>query len=105
MTKYRSFLIDLDGTVYRGDQTIPTGSEFVQRLQKEQFDYVFLTNNTTRTPQMVVDKLKTHGITTDVAHVYTPCLACMSSLEQHYPQQKPYHVSLIGQIGLKSAFW
>ena len=54
---------------------------------------------------MVVDKLKTHGITTDVAHVYTPCLACMSYLEQHYPQQKPYHVYLIGQIGLKSAFW
>ena len=82
MKDYRVFLIDLDGTVYRGKETVESGVRFVHRLVQAGKDYLFLTNNTTRTPQMVVDKLKGHGIETDTDHVYTPSMATASYILQ-----------------------
>lgn len=46
MKDYRLFLIDLDGTIYRGKETIASGVRFVERLEQKHKDYIFLTNNT-----------------------------------------------------------
>ena len=73
MKQYQLFLIDLDGTIYRGKDTIESGVNFVKRLQEKQLDYIFLTNNTTRTPQMVVDKLAGHGVKTDILSEKKDC--------------------------------
>lgn len=35
MKDYRIFLIDLDGTVYRGDDTVESGVRFVHRLVEQ----------------------------------------------------------------------
>ncbi|MBP2058591.1 4-nitrophenyl phosphatase [Lactobacillus colini] len=99
--KYEGYLIDLDGTVYRGPKTIQTGVNFVHRLQEKDIEYLFLTNNTTRTREMVVDKLKRHGIDTDVDHIYTPVLATISYLLEENPDLDKIPVYIIGQVGLK----
>lgn len=99
--KYEGYLIDLDGTVYRGPKTIQTGVNFVHRLQEKDIPYLFLTNNTTRTREMVVDKLKHHGIDTDVAHIYTPVLATISYLLEENPGVDKIPVYIIGETGLK----
>ena len=105
MKNYRLFLIDLDGTIYRGKETIASGVRFIKRLEEAHKDYLFLTNNTTRTPQMVVDKLKTHGVATDTAHIYTPCMATISYiLKCQKKQTNKIGVYLIGQIGLWQEF-
>lgn len=105
MKDYRLFLIDLDGTIYRGKETIAAGVHFVKRLEQAHKSYIFLTNNTTRTPQMVVDKLKTHGIKTDIAHVYTPCMATVSYiLKREKKRKSKIGVYIIGQIGLWREF-
>lgn len=101
MKNYRLFLIDLDGTVYRGKETVESGVRFVHRLDQAGRDYLFLTNNTTRTPQMVVDKLKGHGINTDTAHVYTPSMATASYILAH-DKKKKIGLYIIGEIGLWS---
>lgn len=103
MKDYNLYLIDLDGTVYRGEETIASGVNFVHRLQKAGKDYLFLTNNTTRTLDMVVEKLAKHGIETDTKHVYTPSIATASYLLERHPNEK-IGVYLIGEIGLKSEF-
>lgn len=103
MKDYRLFLIDLDGTVYRGKNTVESGVRFVHRLIEQKRDYLFLTNNTTRTPQMIVDKLKGHGIDTDIKHVYTPSMATASYiLYQNKNRQTKIGLYIIGQIGLWS---
>lgn len=103
MKDYRLFLIDLDGTVYRGKNTVESGVRFVHRLIEQKRDYLFLTNNTTRTPQMIVDKLKGHGIDTDIKHVYTPSMATASYiLNQNKNRQTKIGLYIIGQIGLWS---
>ena len=99
MKDYRIFLIDLDGTVYRGDDTVKSGVRFVHRLVEQKKDYLFLTNNTTRTPQMVVDKLKGHGVQTDVTHVYTPSMATASYILKQ-DHRKKVGLYIIGEIGL-----
>lgn len=99
MKNYRLFLIDLDGTVYRGKDTVDSGVRFVHRLVKAGRDYLFLTNNTTRTPEMVVEKLHGHGIETDTAHVYTPSMATASYILQRNHQKK-IGLYIIGEIGL-----
>ncbi|WEV51509.1 TIGR01457 family HAD-type hydrolase [Lactobacillus sp. ESL0731] len=104
MKDYQLFLIDLDGTIYRGKDTIAAGVRFVHRLEQAGKDYLFLTNNTTRTPQMVVDKLAGHGIKTDIEHVYTPCMATVSYLRRQSPQLTPLKFYLIGEIGLWHEF-
>ena len=45
MKDYRLFMIDLDGTVYRGKETVESGVRFVHRLIEHNKDYLFLTNN------------------------------------------------------------
>lgn len=105
MKNYRLFLIDLDGTIYLGKNTIESGVRFFNRLKKAKKDYIFLTNNTTRTPQMVVDKLLKHGVKTDVSHVYTPCMATTSYiLAREKTKNTKIGVYLIGQIGLWHEF-
>ena len=50
---YKGYLIDLDGTIYKGKDRIPEGEAFVHDLQKRGIPYLFVTNNTTRTPESV----------------------------------------------------
>lgn len=99
MKDYRLFLIDLDGTIYRGKETIESGVRFVKRLDEAGLDYLFLTNNTTRTPQMVADKLAGHGVKTDVSKIYTPSMATASYILEK-DAKRPIGVYIIGQIGL-----
>ena len=44
---YKGYLIDLDGTIYKGKDHIPAGERFIQRLQERQIPYVLVTNNST----------------------------------------------------------
>jgi 4-nitrophenyl phosphatase len=104
MKKYGGYLIDLDGTVYRGSDTVESGVRFVKRVQQAGAKCIFLTNNTTRTPEMVVNKLKGHGVETDIDHVYTPSLASVAYLLAKNPGRKKIPVYLIGQTGLFAAF-
>lgn len=39
---YKGYLIDLDGTIYRGNETIEAGKRFVERLQEKKYStYLF----------------------------------------------------------------
>ena len=61
MKRYRGYILDLDGTLYRGDQAIPGARFFVEQLRKRGIPHLFLTNNSSRTPGQVADKLRRLG--------------------------------------------
>ena len=74
--KYKGYLIDLDGTIYKGKDRIPAGEAFVHELQKRNIPYLFVTNNTTRTPESVQEMLaQNFNIDTPLSTVYTATLA------------------------------
>ena len=45
----KTYLIDLDGTMYSGNTNIDGAREFINYLQSKNIPYIFLTNNATRT--------------------------------------------------------
>ncbi|MBC6389353.1 TIGR01457 family HAD-type hydrolase [Lactobacillus kunkeei] len=76
MTKYKGYFIDLDGTIYAGSKRIPAAKRFIERLQSNGIDFLFVTNNTTKMPEDVVKNLgDNHDIHVSVDNVYTAGLA------------------------------
>lgn len=98
---YKGYLIDLDGTIYKGKERIPAGERFIQRLQKQEIPYLLVTNNTTRTPQMVQDMLaQQFNIQTPLETIYTATMATVDYMKDMDRGQTAY---VIGETGLKSA--
>ena len=103
--KYQTYLIDLDGTMYRGKEKIPEARVFIDNLNQAGVDYYFLTNNTTKTPQQVADNLvNNHQITATAEQVVTPSLATAAYIQNMFDDDITNHSAyVIGEYGLKSA--
>lgn len=63
---YSAYLFDLDGTVYLGDQLLPTSAETIAALRAAGRRTFFLSNNPTKTRQQYAAKLTGMGIPTGV---------------------------------------
>lgn len=100
MKEYKGYLIDLDGTLYRGDQVIPGALEFVSWLSENKIPYLFLTNNSTRSPKWVAEKLRRFGFPAEAEQVYTSSLACARYLEE---KEEVKSVYIVGEEGLYQA--
>ena len=57
MRQYQAYFIDLDGTIYQGTRQYPSGKRFIDRLRAQQIPYLFVTNNSTKTPEAVANSL------------------------------------------------
>ena len=98
---YKGYLIDLDGTIYKGKDRIPAGEAFVHELQKREIPYLFVTNNTTRTPESVQEMLaQNFNINTPLSTVYTATLATIDYMNDLGLEKTVY---VIGEAGLKDA--
>lgn len=67
----RLFLLDLDGTVYRGEELVPGAREFIDHLRQNGIKYVFLTNNSSHSASEYVTKLTRLGIPATFENVLT----------------------------------
>lgn len=56
------FFLDLDGTIYLGDKLISGADKFLEALRKNHNDHYFLSNNSSRSKEDYVEKLKRMGI-------------------------------------------
>ncbi|MBF0778923.1 TIGR01457 family HAD-type hydrolase [Streptococcus cuniculi] len=98
---YKGYLIDLDGTIYKGKDRIPAGERFVHALQERKLPYLFVTNNTTRRPEAVQTMLQEQfNIDTPLETIYTASLATVDYMNQLGKAKTAY---VIGEEGLKSA--
>lgn len=78
--RYDCFLLDLDGVLYRGDLPVPHAAEAVAALRAAAGRLVFMTNNSSRTPEQAADKLTALGIGASAPEVETSALATASLL-------------------------
>ena len=69
--RYDCFLFDLDGVVYRGDRPVPQAPEAITALRTAGRRLVFMTNNSSLTPEQVADKLVRVGIPASPSEVET----------------------------------
>lgn len=97
-----AFLIDLDGTLYRGHQAIPFAKEFIEWLEQNQKKYLFVTNNSAPRPETVAERLRSMGIPAHTEHVFTSSQATAMYIKEHDHKQSPTYYA-IGEEGLISA--
>jgi len=87
-----TYLIDLDGVVYRGDDLVPGAHEFIDWLDRSHKKYLYLTNNSFASETQVVAKLARLGIQTTPEHVLGAAQAAVKYIEHHYPGASVYVV-------------
>ena len=62
LAEIECFVLDMDGTIYLGNNLFPFTAEFLKTVQKVGKTYRFFTNNSSRNAKMYADKLKNMGI-------------------------------------------
>jgi 4-nitrophenyl phosphatase len=100
MKNYKGYLIDLDGTMYKGSEQIEAASDFVKRLRKKNIPYLFVTNNSSRTPVQVAEKLQQFDIPSNENLVFTTSQATANFI---YDRKKDATVYVIGEEGIRTA--
>ena len=98
----RGFICDMDGVIYHGNRLLPGVKEFVDWLQREKKEFLFLTNSSERSPKELHQKLKRLGIEVSEDHFYTSALATGSFLKTQSPGGSAY---VIGEAGLINALY
>src|SRR3954468_12644050 len=71
MRAYSLYILDLDGTLYRGNEVLPGAVETVAALRKRGATIRFLTNNSGQTRANYVDKLRRMGFEAVASEVYS----------------------------------
>jgi NagD protein len=98
----KSFVLDMDGVIYRGNQLIPGAREFIERLQANGNPFLFLTNNSQRTPLDFQRKLQRMGLEVPEERFFTSAMATASFLQSQRPGGSAY---VIGEAGLTHAMY
>ncbi|SDK07688.1 TIGR01457 family HAD-type hydrolase [Sediminibacillus albus] len=100
MKHYNGYLIDLDGTMYKGMECIEDAPSFIKELNNKKIPHLFLTNNSSLKQSQIADKLTTMGIPAEKENIFTSSMATAGYISQQKPGAKVY---AIGEQGLFAA--
>lgn len=92
----------MDGVIYHGNNLLPGVKEFVDWLYKNDKEFLFLTNNSQKTPTELKQKLARMGLKVDESHFYTSALATADFIFSQKPNSSCYW---IGDAGLTNALY
>ena len=90
LREIRLFLFDMDGTLYLGDRLFPFTKELLQTIRQTGADYLFTTNNSSKSPADYVKKLARLGIESCEDDFYTSSQAMGHYLKRHHPGKTLY---------------
>ncbi|MEK5170107.1 MULTISPECIES: TIGR01457 family HAD-type hydrolase [Staphylococcus] len=100
MKNYKAYLIDLDGTMYKGTDEIDGAAQFIDYLNRNEIPHLYVTNNSTKTPDQVVDKLREMKIDAKPEEIVTSALATADFISEEHTNASVY---MLGGNGLKTA--
>lgn len=98
----KGFICDMDGVIYHGNRLLDGVAEFVEWLQNNGKEFLFLTNSSERSPRELSIKLARMGLDVSEDHFYTSALATASFLATQCPGGSAY---VIGEPGLVNALY
>ena len=100
MKHYKAYLIDLDGTMYKGTDEIDGAAQFIDYLNQNNIPHLYVTNNSTKTPDEVTEKLRNMKIDAKPDEIVTSALATADYISEEHPNASVY---MLGGNGLKTA--
>lgn len=80
---YDSYIFDLDGTIYLGDELLPGAAQLIGELKARQANVLFLTNKPLEAPADYAAKLTRLGIPTEPREVLTATDSLLYYLSSH----------------------
>ncbi len=101
LAKTDCFALDMDGTIYLGEQWIDGAREFLERIEATGRNYVFVTNNSSKNAAVYVEKLARMGLFVGEEKIVTSGQATICYLKQNFAGKK---VFLLGNDLLREEF-
>jgi 4-nitrophenyl phosphatase len=98
---YEGAVIDLDGTVYRGDDLIPGAAAAIDRLRTDGIRPLFFSNNPTKSRAAYADRLRDLGIDVDAKWILSAGTVTTRFLAAEHGDKS---VFLVGSEGLREQF-
>jgi len=96
------WLLDMDGTLYLGEELIPGARDFIHKLRDREKKFLFLTNNSSKGVMDYVNKLHQLGFGfVGEEHVFTSGKATILYLHKNFAGKEVY---LLGTPALESEF-
>jgi 4-nitrophenyl phosphatase len=95
------FVLDMDGTFYLGNKLIDGSLEFLQKLKKTGREFLFFTNNSSRTSSYYKKKLESLNCFVDESDIITSGDVTIRFLNENYPDAGVY---LVGTELLEDSF-
>ena len=97
----KTYIIDLDGTMYSGSKNIDGAREFIDYLQSKNLPYIFLTNNATRTKKQAKEHMLNLGFKNiKEEDFFTSAMATAKFITKNYLGKKCF---MLGESGLEEA--
>ena len=88
----KTLVFDLDGTMYRGTQIIESAHQFLDYCILKKIPFIFLTNNSMRTPQENVKHMEDMGYTNiEPSMFYNSAMAACQYVKKHYGGNRAYY--------------
>lgn len=98
--RYNGFIIDLDGVLYLINEPIDGSVEAIREIQSMGKQFVFLTNNSSSTPDMYREKLGAMGLEVDENQFVTSSQALAVHIKENFKTDGK-SVLLLGGQGLR----
>jgi HAD superfamily hydrolase (TIGR01450 family) len=94
MPDYRTYLLDLDGVVYRGNELLPGARELVKWTDATGRKALYLSNNSFATPEEVAAKLARLGMPQPEGRVFTAGQAAVQAIAERFPGGRVYMLTV-----------
>ena len=101
LKRTKLFVLDMDGTFYLGNQILPGAADFLKAVEKAGKQYLFFTNNSSRSPRDYMTKLEKMGCPITRDQIMTSGDVTIRYLQTHYPEKTVY---LVGTPPLVESF-
>ena len=95
------FVLDMDGTFYLGDRLFEGSLDFIEKLKSAGKEFLFFTNNASKSPEFYMDKLARMGCPIERSNIATSGDVAVRYLTANHPEKK---VFLVGTKLLEDSF-
>ena len=88
--KIKCFILDMDGTIYLGNELFPFTKDFLKKVEETGREYYFFTNNSSKSQQAYIEKLGKLGIQIKKDQMMTSSHVIVKYLKEHYGGKSIY---------------
>src|SRR6185369_16705109 len=101
LAQVRCFLLDMDGTLYLGEQLLDGAARMLEGLRARGQQFIFVTNNSSKNARLYSEKLTSLGLPTEASRVLTSGAATAAYLQGQWPGAR---VFVVGKSALEEEF-